>query len=165
MSPHPPRQQDEQQRAFLRQAGILRKNLIAWDSTLHSVRGEDWPSMLGRLNAAFNQAGNLDRGIDDASEHFAYVPRRCLANAQDVAFFLSTRLVVAPSSSSSSSSSSGGGERDAAADGGIDGKRNDDDGGDGSGRGGEEPAAARLRRYERRAAELASEFEGGMIRF
>jgi hypothetical protein len=164
MSPHPPRQQDEQQRAFLRQAGILRKNLIAWDSTLHSVRGEDWPSMLGRLNAAFNQAGNLDRGIDDASEHFAYVPRRCLANAQDVAFFLSTRLVVAPWWSSSWSSSSGG-EWDDDDDGGIDGKRNDDDGGDGSGRGGEEPAAARLRRYERRAAELASEFEGGMIRF
>ena len=155
MSPHPPRQQDEQQRAFLRQAGILRKNLIAWDSTLHSVRGEDWPSMLGRLNAAFNQAGNLDRGIDDASEHFAYVPRRCLANAQDVAFFLSTRLVVAAPSSSSS------GERDDGE--GNDGKRNDDDGGDCDG-GGEEPAA-RLRRYERRAAELASEFEGGMIRF
>ena len=116
--------------------------------------------MLGRLNAAFNQAGNLDRGIDDASEHFAYVPRRCLANAQDVAFFLSTRLVVAAPSSSSSSSS---GERDDGE--GNDGKRNDDDGGDGSGRGGEEPAAARLRRYERRAAELASEFEGGMIRF
>ena len=156
MSPHPPRQQDEQQRAFLRQAGILRKNLIAWDSTLHSVRGEDWPSMLGRLNAAFNQAGNLDRGIDDASEHFAYVPRRCLANAQDVAFFLSTRLVVAAPSSSSSS-----GERDDCE--GNDGKRNDGDGGDCDG-GGEEPAA-RLRRYERRAAELASEFEGGMIRF
>ena len=128
MSPHPPRQQDEQQRAFLRQAGILRKNLIAWDSTLHSVRGEDWPSMLGRLNAAFNQAGNLDRGIDDASEHFAYVPRRCLANAQDVAFFLSTRLVVAAPSSSSS------GERDDGE--GNDGKRNDDDGGacDGGGK-------------------------------
>ena len=47
----PPR--NEQQQAFLRQAGILRKNLQAWDATLHSVHGEDWPSMLGRLNAAF----------------------------------------------------------------------------------------------------------------
>jgi hypothetical protein len=98
--------------------------------------------MLGRLNAAaFNQAGNLDRGIDDASEHFAYVPRRCLANAQDVAFFLSTRLVVAAPSSSSSSSS---GERDDGE--GNDGKRNDDDGGDcdgGGGRAGGEAEAVR----------------------
>ena len=49
----PPRQHNEQQQAFLRQAGILRKNLNAWEATLRSQRGEDWPSMLGRLNAAF----------------------------------------------------------------------------------------------------------------
>jgi len=49
----PPRQHNDQQQAFLRQAGILRKNLQAWDTTLHSAYGEDWPSMLGRLNAAF----------------------------------------------------------------------------------------------------------------
>ena len=49
----PPRRQNDQQQAFLRQAGILRKNLQAWDTTLHSSQGEDWPSMLGRLNAAF----------------------------------------------------------------------------------------------------------------
>ena len=49
----PPRQHSEQQQAFLRQANILRKNLNAWDGMLHSARGEDWPSMLGRLNAAF----------------------------------------------------------------------------------------------------------------
>ena len=49
----PPRQHNDQQTAFLRQAGILRKNLQAWDTTLHSAHGEDWPSMLGRLNAAF----------------------------------------------------------------------------------------------------------------
>ena len=52
----PPRQHNEQQQAFLRQANILRKNLNAWDGMLHSARGEDWPSMLGRLNAAFVRA-------------------------------------------------------------------------------------------------------------
>mmetsp|Transcript_25994 Transcript_25994/g.52334 ORF Transcript_25994/g.52334 Transcript_25994/m.52334 type:complete len:82 (+) Transcript_25994:81-326(+) len=49
----PPRQHNEQQQVFLRQATILRKNLGAWDATLRSARGGDWPSMLGRLNAAF----------------------------------------------------------------------------------------------------------------
>lgn len=49
----PPRQHNEQQQAFLRQATILRKNLNAWEATICSARGEDWPSMLGRLNAAF----------------------------------------------------------------------------------------------------------------
>ena len=49
----PPRQHNEQQQIYIRQAGILRKNLQAWDATLHSAHGEDWPSMLGRLNAAF----------------------------------------------------------------------------------------------------------------
>jgi hypothetical protein len=49
----PPRQRNEQQQAFLRQATILRKNLNAWEATICSARGEDWPSMLGRLNAAF----------------------------------------------------------------------------------------------------------------
>ena len=55
----PPR--NEQQQAFLRQAGILRKNLQAWDATLHSVHGEDWPSMLGRLNAAFVSVFYIDQ--------------------------------------------------------------------------------------------------------
>ena len=49
----PPRQHNEQQQAFLRQADILRKNLSAWESMLRSTHGENWPSMLGRLNAAF----------------------------------------------------------------------------------------------------------------
>lgn len=172
----PPRQRDEQQqRAFLRQAELLRKNIFAWDAMLHSPRGEDWPSMLGRLNAAYHQACNLDRiGIDDASEHVVYVPRRCLANAQDVALFLSTRL------EQQSSSSSGGGGDEGGKDVGGDGMRgrmddDDDYDDDGSGIGGEkkhprgdyggEEPTSRLRRYEGRVAELASEFEDGMVRF
>jgi len=43
---------NEQQQVFVRQATILRKNLYELDRMLHSQRGEDWPSMLGRLNAA-----------------------------------------------------------------------------------------------------------------
>ena len=90
-----------------------------------------------------------------------------MANAQDVASFLSTRLVVVAitASPSSSSSLSSSGERDDG-EGSNNGKRNDDDndGGDYDSDEGREPEA-RLRRYERRAAELASEFEGGMIRF
>ena len=52
----PPRQQSEQQQSFLRQANLLRKNLNACEATLRSTHGEDWPSMLGRLNAAFVRA-------------------------------------------------------------------------------------------------------------
>ena len=43
---------NEQQQVFLRQATILRKNLYEWDRMLRSSHGEDWPTMLGRLNAA-----------------------------------------------------------------------------------------------------------------
>jgi hypothetical protein len=48
--------------------------------------------MLGRLNAALNQTLSMDRSIDDVLEHFVYVPRKSTANAQDIPFFLSTRL-------------------------------------------------------------------------
>ena len=174
----PPRQHNEQQREFLRQATILRKNLLTWDATLHSSRGEDWPSMLGRLNAAYHQAtANLDYGIDDASEHFVYVPKKCTSNAADVAFFLSTRLENNGGSAkttrqhdskkttmTSSSSSRGGGVYNVGMD-------SDGIGGDNSSSidghhnyGGEE-AVSRLRRYEGKVADLASEFEDGMVRF
>ena len=42
----------EQQKIFIRQATILRKNLQDYDNKLRDPRGEDWPTMLGRLNAA-----------------------------------------------------------------------------------------------------------------
>lgn len=157
----PPRQHYDQQQAFLRQAGILRKNLIAWDATLHSTHGEDWPSMLGRLNAAFNQSGNLDQGIEDASEHFVYVPKKCTVNAQDVAFFLSTRLVTAAGGGGGDGNNSG-----KEGSGGAGGAGDDEVGGSPSSQyyGGEEPSK-RLRRYEGQVAELASEFEDGMVRF
>jgi hypothetical protein len=48
----PKRRNNEQQQAFTRQANILRKNLYEWDRMLRTPRGEDWPNMVGRLNAA-----------------------------------------------------------------------------------------------------------------
>jgi hypothetical protein len=42
----------DHQSLFVRQSHILRKNIYEWDQMLRSSTGEDWPSMLGRLNAA-----------------------------------------------------------------------------------------------------------------
>mmetsp|Transcript_4019 Transcript_4019/g.6114 ORF Transcript_4019/g.6114 Transcript_4019/m.6114 type:complete len:143 (+) Transcript_4019:100-528(+) len=81
------------QAVFVRQANILRKNLYEWDQMLHSSTGEDWPSMLGRLNAAMNQTNNLDQSIDDMMNHFVYEPRQSPTNPQDIPMFLSVRLV------------------------------------------------------------------------
>jgi len=96
--------------------------------------------MLGRLNAALNQAGNLDAGIEDVMEHFVYVPKKCTANAQDIPFFLSTRLADAAQSDSV----------DTVADG-VPGRDGD-------------PVKI-LREYESRAAGIASEYEEKMVRF
>jgi hypothetical protein len=98
-----------QQTAFTRQATILRRNLGEWDMKLHDPRGEDWPKMLGRLNAAMNQTMTMDKSIEDVMEHFVYLPRQPTANPQDIPFFLSTKLdssalderTVPPTSSSS----------------------------------------------------------------
>ena len=46
------RRNNEQLAVFTRQANILRKNLTEWDRMLRTPRGEDWPTMVGRLNAA-----------------------------------------------------------------------------------------------------------------
>mmetsp|Transcript_8939 Transcript_8939/g.20786 ORF Transcript_8939/g.20786 Transcript_8939/m.20786 type:complete len:140 (-) Transcript_8939:99-518(-) len=136
----------EQQTSFLRQAVILRKNLTAWEATLRSQYGEDWPSMLGRLNAAFNQAGNLDSQIEDAAEHAVYVPKKCTVNAQDISFFLSTRLVTATGDDK------------------TDRKCADENDPESQNFGGEQPSN-RLRRYESEAKDIANEFENSLVRF
>jgi hypothetical protein len=83
----------EQQAAYTRAATILRKNLIEWDIIMRTpARGEDWPRMLGRLNAALHQTVTLNNAIDDVMDHFVYVPKKATANPQDTPFFLSTRL-------------------------------------------------------------------------
>jgi len=49
----------DHQGVFVRQSNILRKNIYEWDEMLRSSTGEDWPSMLGRLNAAMVRRAGL----------------------------------------------------------------------------------------------------------
>jgi len=78
------------QEGFTRQAELLRKNITEWDQRFQQL--DDWPSLLGRLNAATNQTGSMDGSIDGVWEHFVYVPKLSTANPQDIPAFLSTRL-------------------------------------------------------------------------
>lgn len=133
---------------YTRQATILRKNLGEWDLVLRNPRGEDWPRMLGRLNAAYNQTINMDKSIEDVMEHFVYLPRQSTANAQDVPFFLSTRLDATSADdarTSKTKSKQTQEQQDALV---IQG----------------DPVDV-LSKYERRAAELAREYEDDMDRF
>ena len=96
------------------------------------------PHKVGRLNAAMNQTGTLDRSIDDVLEHFVYVPKQSPANPQDIPFFLSTRL--APQDDKEKLMK----------------QEEDDPEGD---------ALEILTKYENRAAQLANEYEENMVRF
>jgi hypothetical protein len=148
---------NSQQTTFTRQATILRRNLAEWDRKLHDPRGEDWPKMLGRLNAAMNQTGSLDRSIEDVMEHFVYLPKQCTANPQDIPFFLSTKLdssvdekvTATKSSSSNKAATEMDGENDTTVE-------------DLLALG--DPVKV-LSRYEDRAAALAHEYEDEMVRF
>ena len=67
------RRSTEQNLVYTRQATILRKNLGEWDLILRNPRrGQLWPEMLGRLNAALNQSALMDKSIEDVMEHFVY---------------------------------------------------------------------------------------------
>lgn len=60
----------DHQGVFVRQSNILRKNIYEWDEMLRSSTGEDWPSMLGRLNAAMVRgAGLTDYSIRNTCSH------------------------------------------------------------------------------------------------
>lgn len=84
---------DAHQKNIIRQASILRKNIQEWDYVLNNpARAENWPTMLGRLNAAFNQAGNMDEVIEDVLEHFVYLPKKVTANPGDIPLFMSSKL-------------------------------------------------------------------------
>jgi hypothetical protein len=141
------RQKSEQQSVYTRQATILRKNLGEWDNILRHPRGEDWPRMLGRLNAALNQTANMDKSIEDVMEHFVYLPKQSTANAQDVPFFLSTRLESSAADDLPSSQK----------------KQQEQSSQEGPLVQGE-PGQV-LTKYENRAAELAQEYEDDMVRF
>ena len=136
------RRSGEQQAAllYMRQATILRKNLLEWDRMLRTPRGEDWPTMLGRLNAALNQTVNLDRSVDDSMEYSVYVPKQATANPQDLPFFLSTRL------ESPADTEQGTDETRAA-------KTFKGD------------PVQQLSEYEKNAAELVAQYEENMVRF
>lgn len=108
--------------------------------------------MLGRLNAAYNQTANMDQSIEDVMEHFVYLPKQSTANAQDIPFFLSTRLEA------------GGGAFEET----KNKKSKDDDDDDKKADDGflDQGAAVEiLSKYEARAAELAREYEDDMDRF
>lgn len=141
------RRNNEKQAVYTRQATILRKNLLKWDNILRTPQGEDWPVMVGRLEAALNQTGNMDRSIEDLMEHFVYVPRKSTANAQDIPFFLSTRLET-PNEDSAAAAPDAANE--------------------------DEPKRTfvlakdpvrHLSAYENRAAQLVAEFEESTVRF
>jgi hypothetical protein len=141
---------DSQQTTFTRQATILRKNLGEWDMVLHNPRGEDWPKMLGRLNAALNQTSTLDNSIEDVMEHFVYLPKQATANPQDIPFFLSTKLDSAASDDRASSATSSSR------------KKKDSTVQDLLALG--DPAKV-LSKYEDQSAKLAQEYEEEMVRF
>ena len=114
-----------------------------WDAILRNPKGEDWPRMLGRLNAAYNQTLTLDKSIEDVTEHFVYLPKQSTANAQDIPFFLSTRLDAAKTDDVNSKDTKDEEETFT-----LQG----------------DPVEV-LAKYEARAAELAREYEEDMDRF
>jgi hypothetical protein len=138
------RRTNEHQAVYARQATILRKNLLEWDRMLRTPRGEDWPTMLGRLNAALNQTATLDKSIEDVMEHFVYQPKRATANPQDIPFFLSTRLEVPAGDETAE------GDGDSAW--GRQFQRDND-------------PVKYLTEYEQKTAKLAAQYEKNMVRF
>lgn len=128
----------DQQAMYMRQATILRKNIMEWDRLLRTPRGEDWPTMLGRANAALNQTTNMDKFIEDVLDHFVYVPRQATANPQDIPFFLSTRIELSTTDASKQTSEEDNDMKD---------------------------PIQQLARFESGAARLAANYEENMVRF
>eukprot|EP00588_Corethron_pennatum_P009940 CAMPEP_0194266908 /NCGR_PEP_ID=MMETSP0169-20130528/1645_1 /TAXON_ID=218684 /ORGANISM="Corethron pennatum, Strain L29A3" /LENGTH=188 /DNA_ID=CAMNT_0039007683 /DNA_START=27 /DNA_END=593 /DNA_ORIENTATION=+ len=154
------------QDAFLRQCTILRKNLLDHHDSIacrSPYAQESYPAMLGRMNAALNQAKNLDaEAIDDVLEHFVYIPKRCTANPGDMPNFLSTRI---EESSAAADAHVGGAETEAVSQ--KDEAPGEPASGDGEGRKkrsrlasnfGESPEEA-LRRYQERCLRASDAFE------
>lgn len=166
MSNNKRRATTDHQASFVRQCNILRKNIYEWDQMLRSSTGEDWPSMLGRLNAAMNQTVNIDQSIEDVTNHLVYEPKKSTTNPQDIPFFLSVRLV-----DENNANDNDGGNQDQGHD------QEGDGEGDGDGEGnatlqmdGDESSVVinpseLLTRYEKNAADLANEFVENIVRF
>lgn len=105
-----------------------------------------------------NQTGNLDQAIEDATEHFVYVPKKSTINPQDIAFFLSTRLVTAASGDNPN-------DENATGEPGPESREGFEKSDPSSVLFGGEDPTKRLRKYESQTAKLAAEFEEGMVRF
>jgi hypothetical protein len=103
--------------------------------------------MLGRLNAAYNQTTNLDKSIEDVTEHFVYLPKQSTSNPQDIPFFLSTKLETASPGDANPAK-----------------KKRSDDLEEGIFTVQGDPVEV-LAKYEARAAELARAYEADMDRF
>ena len=88
-----------------------------------------------------NQTATMDRNIEDVMEHFCYLPKQCTANAQDIPFFLSTRLETPAAEETAATKAAQEKEK-----------------------GADEPTKL-LAQYENRAAQLAAEYEENMVRF
>lgn len=117
---------------------------------LRTPKGEDWPTMLGRMNAAMNQTSSMDRNIEDVMEHFVYLPVKSPANPGDIPFFLSTRLEAHTDNEQPAGEAEGESES-------ILPKSSPQQK--------SEDPVRQLARYENRAAELAADFEENMVRY
>lgn len=133
---------------FARQAKILKKNLEEWDRRIRTPGGEDWPTMLGRLNAALNQTANMDRSVDDVLEHFVYLPKKSPAQPEDIPFFLNTGLATTNETLSGDKES----------------EQEDTESSAGPRKQSGDPVQ-QLSKFESSAARLAEEYESKMVRF
>ena len=87
----------------------------------------------------------MDRNIEDVMEHFCYLPKQSTANAQDIPFFLSTRLESPPTDETAASKAAAEKDKEIMMTAG-------------------DPTQL-LAQYETRAAQLAAEYEETMVRF
>lgn len=91
----------------------------------------------------------MDRNIEDVMEHFCYLPKKSTANAQDIPFFLSTRLESPPTDETAASRAAAEKDKEVMA----------------NTNGGAGDPTQLLAQYETRAAQLAAEYEENMVRF
>ena len=109
------------------------------------------------LDKKKNQTTNVDQGIEDALDHFAVEPKKCLANPSDVPVFLSVRIVDDVTDRQVEAAAGGDGGIGAGGDQGSSACNNSNI--NGSGNGSKKPVEHVLYQYERDAAVFAREFE------
>ena len=95
-----------------------------------------------------SQAINVDQGIEDALDHFAIEPKKCLANPSDIPLFLSVRIID---------------EVPTTSEGKVESKMDKSNSNDGNKN--QSNPTEQVYQYERDAAIFAREFEESMVRF